>query len=80
MIAHIRCQTDTRTNAKFALEWRHNERDGVSNHRRLDCLLNPLFRRRSEKTSNLRVTGLREENLVQRVGLSSQGLILIHTL
>ena len=40
------------------LEWRHNERDGVSNHRRLDCLLNRLFRRRSKKTSKLRVTGL----------------------
>ena len=25
-----------------ALQWRHNEREGVSNHRRLDCLLNCL--------------------------------------
>ena len=25
---------------KCPLQWRHNERDGVSNHRRLDCLLN----------------------------------------
>ena len=31
------------------LQWRHNERD---------CLLNRLFRRRSKKTSKLRVTGL----------------------
>ena len=23
----------------ISLQWRHNERDGVSNHRRLDCLL-----------------------------------------
>ena len=23
----------------FSLKWRHDERDGVSNHRRLDCLL-----------------------------------------
>ena len=38
------------------LLWRHNERDGVSSHRRLDCLLNRLFRHRS--TSKLRVTGL----------------------
>ena len=38
------------------LQWRQNERDGVSNHRRLDC----LFRRRSKKTSKLRVTGLCE--------------------
>ena len=37
---------------------RHNERDGVPNHRRLDCLLHLLFRRRSKKTSTLHVTGL----------------------
>ena len=35
------------------LQWRHNERDAVSNHRRLDCLLNRLFSRRSKKTSKL---------------------------
>ena len=44
------------------LEWRHNERDGVSNHRRLVCLLNRLFRCTSKKTSKLRVTGLCEGN------------------
>ena len=37
-----------------ALQWRHNECDSVSNHRRLDCLPNRLFRRRSKKTSNHR--------------------------
>ena len=36
------------------LEWRHNERYGVSNHRRLDCLLSRLFRRRSKNTSKVR--------------------------
>ena len=40
------------------LQWRHNGRDGVSNHQPHDCLLNRLFRRRSKKTSNLCVTGL----------------------
>ena len=40
------------------LEWRHNERDGVSNHQPRECLLNRLFRRRSKQTSKLRVTGL----------------------
>ena len=40
------------------LQWRHNECDGVSNHQPHDCLLNLLFRRRSKKTSKLRVTGL----------------------
>ena len=37
--------------ARTALWCRHNERDGASNHRRLDCLLNRLFRRRWKKTS-----------------------------
>ena len=41
-----------------ALRWRHNERDCVSNHQSHDCFLNCLFRRRSKKTSKLRVTGL----------------------
>ena len=39
-----------------ALQWRHNERDGVSHHQ-------PLFRRRSKKASKLRrVTGLCDGN------------------
>ena len=41
-----------------SLQWRHNGRDGVSNHQPYDCLLYRLFRRRSKKTSKLRVTGL----------------------
>ena len=44
------------------LQWRHNERDGVSNHQHLDCLLKRLFRRRSKKTSKPRVTGLCARN------------------
>ena len=40
------------------LQYRHNKGDGVSNYRRLECLLNRLIRRRSQKTSKLRVTGL----------------------
>ena len=32
---------------KFALQWRHNGRDIVSNHQPHDCLFNRLFRRRS---------------------------------
>ena len=42
----------------MTLQWRHNERDSVSNHQPHDCLLNRLFRRRSKKTSKLHVTGL----------------------
>ena len=45
-----------------SLRWRHNERGVVSNHRRLDCLLNRLLRRRSKKTLKLRVAGLCERN------------------
>ena len=37
-------------------------RDGVSNHQRIDCLLKHLFRRRSKKTTKLRVTGLCDNN------------------
>ena len=40
------------------LQWRHNERDDVSNHQPYDCLLKRLFRRRSKKTPKLRTTGL----------------------
>ena len=38
------------------LLWRHNELDSVSNYQPYECLLNRLFRRRSKKTSKLRVT------------------------
>ena len=41
-----------------SLQWHHNGHDSVSNHHPHDCLLNRLFRRRSKKTSKLRVTGL----------------------
>ena len=47
---------------RTSLHWRYNERDSVSNHRRLDCLINRLFKRRSKVTSKLRVTGLCEGN------------------
>ena len=45
-----------------ALQWRHNGRDGVSNHQPRDCLLSRLFRHRSKKTSKIHVTGLFEGN------------------
>ena len=40
------------------LRWRHNGLDSVSNHQPPGCLLNRLFKRKSKKTSKLRVTGL----------------------
>ena len=47
---------------RCALQWRHSERDGVLNHRRLDCLLNCLFGCRSKKTRKLCVTVIGEGN------------------
>ena len=44
------------------LQRRHGERDGVSNHPSLDCLLNRLIRRRSKNTSKVHITGLCEGN------------------
>ena len=46
----------------YTLQWRHNGRYSVSIHQPRDCLLNLLFRRRSNKTSKLRVTCLCEGN------------------
>ena len=40
------------------LQWCHNGRDSVSNHKPYDCFLIRLFRHRSKKTSKLRVIGL----------------------
>ena len=42
----------------ISLRWHHNDHAGVSNHQPHGCLLNRLFRRKSKKTSKLRVTGL----------------------
>ena len=42
----------------YSLQWRHNGCGSVSSRQPHDCLLNRLFRRRSKKTSKLRVTGL----------------------
>ena len=42
------------------LQWRNNDLEGVSNHQPHDCLFIRFFRRRSTKTSKLRVTGLSE--------------------
>ena len=45
----------TRHCAKYqvTLQWRHNERNGVSNHRRLDCLPNRLFKRKHQNSASL---------------------------
>ena len=61
-----------------SLQWRHNERDDFSNHRRLDCLLSRLFRHRSKKTPKLRVTGLCLKHKVNEIqkGYLTKSLLL----
>ena len=58
-IGHLACSMrSSKAHDLKKLHWRHNDHDGVSNHQPHGCLLNRLFRRRSKKTSKLRVTGL----------------------
>ena len=60
--------SDMKMHFILTLQWPYNERDGISNDRRLDSLLNCLLRHRLKKTSKLRITGLCEGNpLVTRV-------------
>ena len=47
----------------LSLQWRHDECGGVSNHRRLDCLLQSFVQAQiKESLRKLRVTGLYERN------------------
>ena len=46
----------------MSLQWRHDERDGVSNHQPRDCLLNHLFKAQIKENIKLHVTGLCEWN------------------
>ena len=48
---------DLKVGLQDALQWCHNECDGVSNHQPHDCLLNQFFGLRWKKTSKLPVTG-----------------------
>ena len=45
--------SDGQVRVFYALQTRHNERDGVSNHHRIDCLLNCWFRRRNQSSMSL---------------------------
>ena len=65
--------THLQTGVGNSLHWRHNERDVVSKHRGLDCLLTRLFRRRSKKTSKLRVTDLCRGNSPWPVNFPHKG-------
>ena len=57
------CDSTCRNVGGTFLQWRHNGRDGISNHQSHHCLLNSLFRRRSKKIAKLHVTGLCAGNL-----------------
>ena len=61
MIEHrnriVLCSKDVCCWPRMTLQWLHNGHGSVSNHQPYDCLLNGLFKRRSKKTSKLRVTG-----------------------
>ena len=56
-ITHLE-EISSQKGVTIPLLWRHNGHDNVSNHQPHDWLLNRLFRRKSRKTSKLRVTGL----------------------
>ena len=62
------------TDPSLTLWWRHNDHDSVSSHQPHECLLNRLFRRRSKKTSKLRVTGLCVGNSAGLVNSRTKGL------
>ena len=50
-----------------SLQWRHNERDGVTKHQPHYCLLIRLFKGRPKKISKLRVTCICEGNYAENV-------------
>ena len=75
MAGNLYKQEESKLDFNKMFHWRHNERDGVSNRRRLHCLLNRLLRRRSKKTSKLLVTGPCEGNPPVTGGLPHEGAV-----
>ena len=67
-----KCSNGDGSSSDSTSQLRNNESDGVSNHRRFDCLLNRMFRRRSKKISKHRVTGVCEGNPSVTGGFLSQ--------
>ena len=55
-----------------ALQWRHNAHPGVSNHRRLDCLVYRLFKLTLKNPLKLALLAHREGNLPGTGGFLSQ--------
>ena len=64
--------TDALVSCFTTLQWRHNNCDGVPNHRDLHYLPNCLFRCRSKKTPKLCISGLCERNPPVTGGFPSQ--------
>ena len=48
---HYLCHVCQEFSIYSSLQWRHNERDGIANHQRPDCLRKRLSMRRSKKSS-----------------------------
>ena len=71
---HLTADPSEHTSVTFEPKY-NNERDGVSNHRRLDCLVNRLLKRRSKNTSKLRVIGLYEGTRWLPVDFSHRGRV-----
>ena len=46
----------------LSLQWRHKERNGVSNHQPHDCLLNCFFKAQIKENIKFRVTGFCKGN------------------
>ena len=57
-VTYVHCQYVHKGAIHKTLHCLHNKLNGVPNNQPHDCLLNRLLRRRSKKTSKLRVTGL----------------------
>ena len=68
-----RWDSKDRMAVNLAVQWRHNVYGSVSNYQPRGCLLNRLFRRRSKKTSKLRVTGLCAGNSPGSVNSPTKG-------
>ena len=57
-INHLpRCRYFCNRSGSCGLQWRHNERNGVSNHRRLDCLRKRLDQRKHQHSASLACVG-----------------------
>ena len=72
IINTLKSNNNNHKHTKTSLQWRQNERIGVSNYHHIYCLLSRLFGRTSKKTWKLRVTGLCDGNPPVTDGFPSQ--------